>query len=65
MKNVIVVYGAGVHNEKTITWDFCKVFRSKKKAKAYYNKKYAKLLEMYTNEAINYYSINISEEEIR
>lgn len=57
-KKVIVVCGVGACNSTEYTYDFCKVFKSEKKADKYYDKKYINLLELYTNKKIDYYHIN-------
>lgn len=64
MKKVYVVYGVGEHSEKTIRHTFCKMFKSEKKADEYFDKKYIELLEMYTNEEIDYYSINYDHKKV-
>lgn len=64
-KKIYIVFGVEVHKVQEVTYPFCKVFKSEKKADNYYDRKYYELMEKFNDKTVDMYSIDYKEKKIK
>ena len=65
VKKIYIVYGVEAYKIQEVTYPFCKIFKSEKKADNYYDRKLCKLMEKFNDKIIDMYSIDYKEKKIK